>query len=371
MRRAFVIRFPMSKPSDVSHLQTHVENRDVDPQEIVAIIAKTEGNGSLSDYSAETAEMAFTEYLSRTLAQSTEEIQARLAFFCEGGSEGVISPHGLAIGISETDDKTAKPRLAIGSARSRIIEPKEIGSGKQIEIIARCSEEAMAAAGLEDQAAVHSVLVVTPVPTLAEIRLLVSQGQRLVAPDPEGMAAASRQSAARGVAQALGEVNRETIRNSSAWEEGSVFASRAIVIAKQDVTRSRVLVLGNSDSWSGSLVIGHAVMKDAIDNHSIKEILTQLSLPTDRLLEPSETNRIVAALVKAEADPSGQIRGRRHVMMEDADIHHTRHIRSVVGTVVAATVGHPQIFVSAGAEGQGPIGGAPICAIVDVDSNAN
>ena len=154
MRRAFVIRFPMSKPSDVSHLQTHVENRDVDPQEIVAIIAKTEGNGSLSDYSAETAEMAFTEYLSRTLAQSTEEIQARLAFFCEGGSEGVISPHGLAIGISETDDKTAKPRLAIGSARSRIIEPKEIGSGKQIEIIARCSEEAMAAAGLEDQAAV-------------------------------------------------------------------------------------------------------------------------------------------------------------------------------------------------------------------------
>ena len=112
-------------------------------------------------------------------------------------------------------------------------------------------------------------------------------------------------------------------------------------------------------------------MKDAIDNHSIKEILTQLSLPTDRLLEPSETNRIVAALVKAEADPSGQIRGRRHVMMEDADIHHTRHIRSVVGTVVAATVGHPQIFVSAGAEGQGPIGGGPICAIVDVDSNAN
>ena len=348
----------------------HVENGDIDPRGIVAIVAKTEGNGSLSDYSAEMAETAFAQYLGSVSAQSTDDIRGQVIFFCEGGSEGVISPHGLAFEVSQTADETPEHRLAIGSALGATIESTDIGSEQQVETIARCVEEAMANAGLEDPEAAHSVLVVTPVPPPAEIRRLVSEGQQLIASSSDGLAAASRQYAAMGVAQALGEVSPEANRDLSAWDEGSVYASRAFVIAKQGETRSRVLVLGNSDKWSGSLAIGHGLMKDSIDARSVKELLYQLGLPGDRPLQPSETNRIVAALVKAEADRSGRIRGRRHVMMEDADIHHTRHIRSVSGTVVAAAVGHPQIFVSAGAEGQGPHGGGPICAIVDLDSNA-
>lgn len=41
---------------------------------------------------------------------------------------------------------------------------------------------------------------------------------------------------------------------------------------------------------------------------------------------------------KAEADPSGRILGRRHTMMEDSDISHTRMARAVVAAVLAAEV---------------------------------
>ena len=33
----------------------------------------------------------------------------------------------------------------------------------------------------------------------------------------------------------------------------------------------------------------------------------------------------VAVLAKAEASPSGEIRGRRHTMLDDSDIHSTNH----------------------------------------------
>ena len=56
-------------------------------------------------------------------------------------------------------------------------------------------------------------------------------------------------------------------------------------------------------------------------------------------------------------------------MLEDADIHHTRHIRAVVGTVLAAAIGHPQVFVSAGAEGQGPDGGGPLALVGVTDDD--
>ncbi len=69
-------------------------------------------------------------------------------------------------------------------------------------------------------------------------------------------------------------------------------------------------------------------------------------------------------LVKADPPRSGAIRGRRHVMWDDSDIHATRHARALVGGVVAAAIGRTDLFVSGGAEHQGPDGGGPIAIIV-------
>ena len=53
----------------------------------------------------------------------------------------------------------------------------------------------------------------------------------------------------------------------------------------------------------------------------------------------------------------------RHIMTDDSDINATRHARAMVGGVVAAAVGRTDLFVSGGAEHQGPDGGGPIAVI--------
>ena len=58
----------------------------------------------------------------------------------------------------------------------------------------------------------------------------------------------------------------------------------------------------------------------------------------------------------AEAAPTGEIRGRRHTMLDDSDIHSTRHARALVGGVLSGVIGDTLLYVSGGAEHQGPPG---------------
>ena len=95
-------------------------------------------------------------------------------------------------------------------------------------------------------------------------------------------------------------------------------------------------------------------MADAID-------LAGVTRCVERARGPRGTNEIVAAIVKA--DPAASVRGRRTTMLSDSDIHATRHARAAVGGVVAAAVGDCRVYVSGGAEHQGPDGGGPVCVI--------
>jgi cyanuric acid amidohydrolase len=76
--------------------------------------------------------------------------------------------------------------------------------------------------------------------------------------------------------------------------------------------------------------------------------------------------RIAAVFAKAEASPTGAIRGRRNTMLSDADIHYERHARAALGAVIASVTLDPAIFVSGGTEHQCAPGAAPIAAIVRV-----
>ncbi len=50
-------------------------------------------------------------------------------------------------------------------------------------------------------------------------------------------------------------------------------------------------------------------------------------------------------------------------MLDDSDISSTRHARAFVAGALAGLVGHGEIFVSGGAEHQGPDGGGPVAII--------
>jgi len=77
-----------------------------------------------------------------------------------------------------------------------------------------------------------------------------------------------------------------------------------------------------------------------------------------------ERLRLVAVLAKAEASHDGLLRGHRHTMLDDSDISSTRHARAFVAGALGGLIGHAEIYVSGGAEHQGPDGGGPVALIV-------
>ena len=73
-------------------------------------------------------------------------------------------------------------------------------------------------------------------------------------------------------------------------------------------------------------------------------------------LMPAQRTRLVALLGKAEASHDGRLRGHRHTMLDNSDIASTRHARAFVCGALAGLVGHAELYVSGGAEHQGPDG---------------
>jgi cyanuric acid amidohydrolase len=70
-------------------------------------------------------------------------------------------------------------------------------------------------------------------------------------------------------------------------------------------------------------------------------------------------------MVKGMPDPAGTVRGQRHTMLDDTDINAQRHIRAALGGLASAVLGDGRIFVSGGAEHQGPDGGGLVAIIAE------
>jgi len=108
-------------------------------------------------------------------------------------------------------------------------------------------------------------------------------------------------------------------------------------------------------------------MKDAVDIDGIYDPIRAagLELP-ERPRAEDLRGRLVNGFIKCEADHRALLRGRRQIALDDSDVHHHRHIKAAVGGVAAAAIGDPAVFVSVDAMHQGPPGGGPVIAIVDV-----
>ena len=132
-----------------------------------------------------------------------------------------------------------------------------------------------------------------------------------------------------------------------------------------------VIVLGNSTSSASPFEIGHAVMRDAIDSASVIDALKSVGLRAQDGSEPAAGRQLVNIFAKAEASPNGTLRGFRHTMLEDTDISATRHARAAVGGLIAGLSGTGAVYVSGGAEHQGPPGGGPVAAIARLSTKTS
>lgn len=351
-RRTRVLRLATAGPQDTAPLAAAIDKGVVDPATIVAIVGKTEGNGCVNDFTRGYATLALKLLLADRLTTPLAEIEKKVAIVMSGGTEGGLSPHLLVFCREEGDAAASAPRLAIGVGLTRAFLPEEIGRTAQIEETAAAVTLAMRDAGIASPSDVHFVQIKCPLLTKERIEEAVRRGCKTATEDTYYSMAVSRGASALGVALALGEI--ADAPEAAVCKDWSLYSGVASTSAGVELLRNEIVVLGNARGWGGDLVIGHEVMKDAIDADAARRVLAGLGGET------------VAVLAKAEAAPAGEIRGRRHTMLDDSDIHSTRHARALVGGVLAGVIGDTMLYVSGGAEHQGPAGGGPVAIIAKV-----
>ena len=358
-----VFRIPMAGPADVSGLAKLIDERVLDPAAIVAVMGKTEGNGCVNDFTREYATASLAGFLGRRLNLSPEEVEQRVAFVMSGGTEGVLSPHITVFArAGTTRASTGGKRLAIGIAATREFLPEELGREAQITETAEAVKAAMADAGIVEQADVHFVQIKCPLLTAERIQSARGRGQDVITEDTYGSMGYSRGASALGVALALGETKNENLA-PAVLEDWATYSGVASTSAGIELMRNVVIVMGNSAGATSDYTIGHAVMRDAIDMEAVLTAFGDAGLNLSSSDAFAARTRVVNVFAKAEAAPSGEVRGARHTMLDDSDINSTRHARAAVGGLLAGFAGTGLVYVSGGAEHQGPPGGGPIAVI--------
>ena len=367
-----VWRVPCRSPGDLSGVQALIDAGDLVPAEVVAVMGKTEGNGCVNDFTREYASAAWCQLLAPALGCTPEEVHSRVALVMSGGTEGVLSPHFTVFTRrwlpAAPDEAQSSKRLVVGIAKTQDFLPEEIGRVAQADATARATLAAMRDAGINDAADVHFVQVKCPLLTSAKVNDALARGALPVTRDSYESMGYSRGASALGVAVALGELQRAQVNDSAILSDWALYSSLASASAGIELECNVVIVLGEAVTSQSTLRIAHTVMKDAIDAASVRKLLNAVSGLNSQDDSTLLAQRVVSLLAKAEASPDGRVRQSRHTMLNDSDIHSTRHARAVVGGVLASVIGHCELYVSGGAEHQGPAGGGPVAAIIRMAS---
>ena len=361
-----VRKVPLHSVSDASELAALIDNGVIEADRVIAVIGKTEGNGGVNDYTRILADRAFREVLVAKGSRGAEAV-SQIPIVWSGGTDGVISPHATIFATLPADQviRTDEPRLSIGFAMSEQLLPEDIGRTPMITKVAAAVGVAMARAGLTDPADVHYVQTKTPLLTIHTISDAKARGKSVWTENTHESMDLSNGCTALGIAVALGEI--EMPADADVMRRRELYSSVASCSSGVELDQAQVVVAGNVRGIGGRYRIGHSVMRDALDADGIWAAIRDAGLDLPARPHPDDLDgRLVNVFLKCEASQNGQVRGRRNAMLDDSDVHWHRQIKSCVGGVTAAVTGDPAVFVSVSAAHQGPEGGGPVAAIVDL-----
>ncbi|WP_433478426.1 ring-opening amidohydrolase [Spirillospora sp. CA-142024] len=361
-----VRKIPIESVTDASGLARLIDDGVLEADRVLAVVGKTEGNGGVNDYTRLLADRAFREVLVTKGTRPADEV-ARVPLVWSGGTDGVLSPHATVFATVDPANapRSDEPRLSVGVAMSDIILPEDIGRPAMVETVAAGVREAMKTAGIDDPADVHYVQTKTPLLTLDTINDARSRGRGVVTEDTLKSMDISNSTTALGIAVALGEI--ETPSAERIHKDLSLYSSVASCSSGVELDRAQIVVVGNVRGIGGRYRAGHGVMKDALDADGIWDAIRTAGLDLPGRPRTSDLgDRLVNVFIKCEADPTGSVRGRRNIMLDDSDVHWHRQIKACVGGVAASVTGDPAVFVSVAAVHQGPSGGGTVAAIADL-----
>ena len=358
-----VAKIVLKHVQDASGLEQRIQAGQFKADEVVAVIGKTEGNGGVNDFTRLLADQAFRAVLAKHGTRGAELIR-KVPMVWSGGCDGVLTPHATIFARNGRTGPANKPRLVIGTAVSPPILPEDIGRPAMVEKVAEGVRAAMRDASIDNSADVHYVQTKTALLTIDTVRDAARRGQTVACEVHDSMGV-SNGTTALGIGVALGEIS--VPKAEQICKDLSLYSSVASCSSGVELDAAQIVLLGNKAGAGGRYRIGHSVMKDALDIEGIYAAIVNagLSLP-DRPRAEDLQGRLVNCFIKCEADPRGELRGRRQIMLDDSDVHHHRHSKAAVGGVAAAAIGDPAVFVSVDAMHQGPSGGGPVIAIVDV-----
>jgi ring-opening amidohydrolase-like protein len=358
-----VAKLVINSVQDASGLEARIRAGQFSADEVIGVIGKTEGNGGVNDFTRILADQAFRRVLQKMGRRSEAEIAA-VPMIWSGGCDGVITPHATVFARNAKSGPASQARIAIGTAMSPEIKPEDIGRPAMVEKIAQGVRDAMKDAGISEPKDVHYVQTKTPLLTIDWVQDAHSRG-RDVACEVHDSMGVSNGTTALGIGVALGEIKMP--RAEQICKELELYSSVASCSSGVELTRGQIVLLGNKAGAGGRYRIGHSVMRDALDLDGIYAAIRSagLELP-ERPRAEDLKGRLVNCFIKCEASRDGKLRGRRQIMLDDSDVHHHRHSKAAVGGVAAAAIGDPAVFVSVDAMHQGPPGGGPVIAIVDL-----
>jgi cyanuric acid amidohydrolase len=201
---------------------------------------------------------------------------------------------------------------------------------------------------------VKLVQVKCPLLTSTKIETARAAGQPTICTDTYESMAKSRYASAIGIAAALGEISTNDI--SARLQSEDSWSALASCSSGAELDDNHIFVLASDPAvkMKPRLKAISRPMKDAIDSEAALALLGQVK---------EEGGKVMQIFAKAEADPKGMVRGRRVTMLTDSDIHSTRHARAAVGGLLCGLAGDTQLYVSGGAEGQGPPGGGSMTVV--------
>ncbi len=360
-----VRKVPIKTVSDASGLDELITSGVMEAGRVIAIIGKTEGNGGVNDYTRILADTAFRDVL-RKHGVDEEQVKG-VPIVWSGGTDGVISPHATIFATIPADEaeQTDEPRLTAGFAMSEKLLPEEIGYTPMIEKVAAAVKVAMERAGITDPKDVHYVQTKTPLLTIHTIRDAKSRGKAVWTEHTHESMDLSNGATGLGIAVALGEIEMPT--DADVMHNRELYSSVASCSSGVELDQAQVVVVGNARGIGGRYRIGHSVMQDALDQDGIWAAIRDAGLDLPERAHWSDIDgRLVNVFLKCEASQDGTVHGRRNAMLDDSDVHWHRQIKSCVGGVTASVTGDPAVFVSVSAAHQGPEGGGPVAAIVDL-----
>lgn len=339
-------------PDDLSGLSALVDSGEIELNTVVAVLGKTEGNGCVNDFTRGFTNHVLSEYFKGALG---EEKAAKIVLIMSGGCEGVMTPH-LNIFTAVESDQKIEPTggLAVLTGKTRDFAPEEIGRVTMVRVVAEAISDLLTEGkiSIED---LHFAQIKCP---LIDSEAFKNCPQNLVTNDTLKSMGFSRAAAALGVAVATGELSLESITEEAIARDFALYSGVASASSGIELKCCEILLLGNSVRSTSELKIGHAVMEHALDVAAVEK-----ASAASQGGECVAKARIVSLFAKAEPSPNGEILKRRHTMLQDSDVSPTRMARAVVSAVISSYWQEPRVYVSGGAEHQGPPGGGPVAAI--------